>query len=168
MKEILEAIKQRLLAKVDSLKYIDEDWGQLDYYSPNIPTKWPACLLDIDNVPWSGEGDLIQMGIAQVSVKISSMRLSNSNVKAPDNQRTASASILDTMSDVHAALHGWHDTESMNGPLTRIVTRRIKRDDGIREYEMIYAVQITDDSAMPETLQYPMTRQKIKVVVNKL
>ena len=46
MKNSLESIQQ-LLQAIEGLKYVDEDWGQLDYYSPNFPVQWPCVLIRI-------------------------------------------------------------------------------------------------------------------------
>ncbi|MEI6898275.1 MAG: hypothetical protein WCL00_00225 [Bacteroidota bacterium] len=167
MKVLIEDLKERLLQEVPAAKYIDEDWGQLDYYNPNQPVKWPCILLDITQIPWTNEGKHVQLGVAAVSIKVADMRLSNTNVKAPESQRTKAASFFDILDDIHKALHGW-TAGSQYGPLTRLMTRKIGRDDGIREFELIYATEITDDSAKIKTKDYPMTAQKIKVVVEKL
>jgi hypothetical protein len=145
MKELIDDIKTRLQG-VTELKYIDEDWGQLDYYSAAPPVKFPCALIDIDNVRWSDEGNQTQIGIANVVVRLANMRLSNSNVKAPAGQKAKSLSFFDTVMHIHQKLHTWSGAKN-NGPLTRIGYRKVKRDDGIREIEMIFAVEITDDSA---------------------
>jgi hypothetical protein len=166
MKKLIADIKSRL-AGVTGIKYIDEDWGQLDYYSPDFPVKYPCVLIDLAQVPWSNQGKLIQMGLVSVSIRVANMKLSNTNVKAPASQQAAAASIFDLLTSIHQALHGW-TADSMNGPLTRTLTRKVNRDDGIREFEMIYSVQIIDDSAKPGTIEYPMTEQKIKLVVERI
>lgn len=45
MKDIILAIQEKLNSQVADLKYIDKDWGQLDYDQP--PVKYPFCLIDI-------------------------------------------------------------------------------------------------------------------------
>jgi len=167
MKKLIADIKDRLVNKVQTLKYIDEDWGQLDYYNPNQPTKWPCVLIDISQAVWANEGKLIQPGLVQVSIRVADMRISNSNIKAPEAQRINAQGIFDQMTFIHQALHGW-TADSMNGPLTRTLTRKVKRDDGIREFEMIYSVQLIDDSAAPVTAVYPMTPPKIRVTVERV
>jgi len=148
MKKVIADIKARLLEKVTTLKYIDEDWGQLDYYSPNQPVKWPCVLIDIGQVAWTNEGQHVQAGLASVSIRVADMKLSNTNIKAPDAQRTKAAGIFDLLTDIDVALHGW-TADNMNGPLTRSLTRKVNRDDGIREFEVIYLTRITDISAKP-------------------
>ncbi len=145
MKELIDDIKTRLSA-VTQLKTIDEDWGQLDYYSNSPPVKFPCALVDIDQVPWSDEGKLVQIGIASVSIRVADQRLTNTNVKAPTAQKTKALAFFDLVMYIHQKLHGWSGANN-NGPLTRRMYRKVKRDDGIREVELIYTVEITDDSA---------------------
>jgi len=145
MKKLIADIKTRL-AGITALKYIDEDWGQLDYYSPNQPTMWPCALIDPSQVTWSNQGEHIQIGLVQVSIRVADLRLSNSSVNAPATQKAAAAGILDLMSTIHSKLHGW-TADSANGPLTRTLTRRVNREDGIREYEIVFSVQFIDTSA---------------------
>ena len=50
MKTILNAVMQRLKEQVSELRYISEDWGQLDYYETMPPVKFPCALVSIDRV----------------------------------------------------------------------------------------------------------------------
>ncbi|MFU8844008.1 MAG: hypothetical protein ACNA7V_09405 [Bacteroidales bacterium] len=158
MKQLLENIKTRLSAKVPALSYIDENWGQLSM--PNPPVKFPMVLTDIEEVQWSNQAKHLQSGIATVSIQLADMKLGNTNRKAPDHQRNRAAHILDIMSAIHAALHGWAQQNS-HGPMTRTSTRKLTRDDGIRLFDMTYTCQIVDDSAKQKTILYPMTEEKI-------
>jgi len=100
------------------------------------------------------------MGMAQLSLRFADLKLSNTNPKAPAGQRTAAASIYDVMQTAFKHLHGW-TASSANGPLTRTLTRKVNRDDGIREFEVIYSVQLLDTDAKPVYTAYPMTPEKI-------
>ena len=145
MKQLIADLKTRL-STITGIRYIDEDWGQLDYYSPNQPVKWPCVIIDVNQTNWTNQGEHVQIGLANVSIRVADMRLSNSNPKAPSSQQTAAASIFDMLTLIHVALHGW-TADSANGPLTRTLTRKVNRDDGIREFEMVFSVQLIDDSA---------------------
>jgi hypothetical protein len=164
MKTLIADLKTRL-ATVPAIKYLDEDWGQLDYYSPNQPVKWPCVIIDINQAVWSNQGEHVQIGLAQVSIRVADMKLSNTNVMAPLAQRAAAASIFDLLAAINHVLHGW-TAGSANGPLTRTLTRRVNRDDGIREFEMLYSVQLIDTSAKIEfdTIEVP---PRITVTIKK-
>ena len=80
MKALLEKIQEKL-SEVEGLKYIDENWGQLDYYSPNMPVQYPCVLIDIGQVQYSNLGkDLTkrplqrQIGSVQLRLTIANMR----------------------------------------------------------------------------------------------
>ena len=93
MKALLEKIQQQV-SEIAELKYIDENWGQLDYYSPNMPVQFPCALIDVQQVQFTNLGrDMskkpVQRQIGQVSIKITiaNMRLSNSSMQAPRRQK---------------------------------------------------------------------------------
>lgn len=165
MKQLLSSIKERISEKIDSVRYIDEDWGQLDYYAPDHPVKWPCVLIDISQVRWSNQGKHLQTGIAEVAITVADMKLSNTNRQAPAGQSKAAGHIFDLLQQVFASLHGWAPNQSV-GPLTRTLTRKISRDDGIRQFEVVFAAQITDQDAIISSVDYPMTEDKIKIETN--
>jgi len=146
--DILTAIITRLATKETAIKYIDEDWGQLDYYSPNPPIKFPGVLVDIDNISWKNQGKLVQDGPMNINIRVADLKLTNTSLRAPAAQKTAAVSIWRIIDNIHKALHGWSPGQQY-GLLTRISTGRVKRDDGIREYRIVYQCTVTDASAMP-------------------
>lgn len=162
MKQLLIDTQARILAEAPAIKYVDEDWGQLDDYSPNPPVKWPCVLIDVNTAQWSNEGKKVQMAIVQVSIKVANQRLTNSSGMAPQSQKEKAWEIFDYMETVHVALHGFA-LNGKTGPLMRTTTRKIKRADGVQMYEVIYSVQLFDDSARPQTTSTPLQTVSIAV-----
>lgn len=139
---------QEKLTEVVELKYIDEDWGQLDYYSPNFPVQWPCALIDVTAAQYSDLGvDRTatprnrQRGEAVVSITIANMKLSNTSGRAPQSQKDNARSIWTVAQNIHELIHGWSPGGCM-GNLTRQGVRRIKRDDGVQQYELLYRVAV--------------------------
>jgi hypothetical protein len=149
MKTILSNILGRLTAEITALKYVDENWGQLDYFGPQHPVKYPCALADIDNAQWSDLGNLSQTGAAQVRITVANLKLSNTSSAAPASQRQKAFEIVDLMTDLHQALHGWRPAPHASR-LTRTATRLVQREDGIKQYEILFALQISDASAQPQ------------------
>ncbi|MXV37691.1 hypothetical protein GO491_03200 [Flavobacteriaceae bacterium Ap0902] len=88
MKALLLQLQERI-AEISDIKYVDEDWGQLDYYSPNMPVQWPCCLIDIQSVDYSNLGiDLNktpknrQNARIQIAFTLANMKLTNTSMKA--------------------------------------------------------------------------------------
>ncbi len=148
MESIITAIQTRLSSEVPTLKYIDEDWGQLDYYSPNPPVKWPCVLIDVQDAQWSNLGSLKQQGLLQLSIKVIDLRLSNSSHAAPKGQKNNSKSFYTLTQAIYKALHGWSNDKDLYSDLIRTAERRVKRDDGIKMHEMIFTTQFTDTTAV--------------------
>lgn len=163
--DILTIIMERLQANVEQLQYIDEDWGQLDFYSANLPAKFPAALVEIQNVPWRNQGAKAQDGTVSVSINIAALKLTNTNPKAPASQREKASSIWQIAEKVHRALHGWrNELYPEIGVLTRTSSKRVKRDDGIRQIELIYSCVYLDTSAC-RTVPPPVSNADIRVSV---
>lgn len=149
MKEVLENI-QKQLAAIPELKYIDEDWGQLDDYSPHPPTQFPLALIDIGNLQFTDIGkdrsatpQNRQMATGTVVFSIANLKLTNSSARAPQAQKNKAWAILDIAEAVHEKLHGVKVVGSA-GAMMRTSMRKIKRDDGIQEYEVTYTIGVSN------------------------
>jgi len=149
MKTIIDNIQAKLQT-LPGLKYVDEDWGQLDYYSPNFPVQWPCALIDVTNAAYSDTGkdrtkDPQQRQIAEcyLTLSIANLKLTNTSGRAPKPQKDNARSIWELIEDVHKAVHGWNP-EAMAGKLIRRGMQRVKRDDGVQEYTLSYSFGLTD------------------------
>ena len=143
MKTILQNILNKL-SEVTELKYIDEDWGQLDYYSPNMPVKFPCCLIDIQSGQFTNMGqDLAkkprqrQNGVFSLKLSLADLKLSNTSLLAPKNQKENAWKIYDIVERIHQKLHGFSPLENCS-KLLRLSFNRVMRDDGVQEYAIIY------------------------------
>lgn len=148
-KEVLKNI-QDIITLIPGMSYVDEDWGQLDDYSPNPPTKFPLTLIDIGNLQYSDIGkdrsktpQNRQMATGTIVLSIANLRLTNSSGKAPQTQKNKAWAIWDIIEDVHKKLHGVI-VGGAAGALMRTAMRKVKRDDGIQEYEVTYTIGVTN------------------------
>ena len=151
---ILTDVIARLTSEVPELKYIDEDWGQLDDYSPNFPVKWPCALADCFAANWQNMGNKGQLGLANIVITYADIKLSNSSAKAPANQKANSLLFHTLKKKIYQALHGWTGHQHYTA-LIRTAERRIKRNDGVRAIELIFTVEIKDVSAAPVLAKAP-------------
>jgi hypothetical protein len=147
--DVIFETKKRL-ETISSLKYVGEDTGQLDAYSPNFPVKWPLAVVDLGNMTFSNKGhargqvqEHPQMGNITMTVRVANLRTGNTNAKAPTAQQSQANSIWNAVGDVHAKLHGWSPTDVCS-PLIRQSISRARRDDGVQEYVMVYTATLND------------------------
>ena len=149
MKQVIQNIQDRLTQAVPALKYVDQDWGQMDLYS-NPPVKYPCALIDIQSAQYTNDGNFIQQGTATVVIRLFDLKLSNSSQGAPANQKENAKKIWQLIEDVNKALHGQNFLQEGYGLPMREQMRRTKRKDGCYQTELYYSVQFTDTTCRPE------------------
>jgi hypothetical protein len=144
MNTIIDNIKNEL-DSIKALKYVDENWGQLDYYSPNFPVKWPCALVDVSEAQFSNLGmDKSatpvhrQMADYRVEIRVANLKLTNTSVKAPATQKAQAHSVWVLIEDIHKKLQGFTPGEN-SSKLIRAGLSRVNRDDGVQEYSIIYS-----------------------------
>lgn len=149
MIELIEPLKERLSTIVE-LKYVDENWGQLDYYGQNPPVKWPCALVAITSARFSDTGmdrtaqpQNRQMGELLVEIRVANVKLTNTSAMAPVNQKESARGILYLIQAIHELIHGWSPGGNI-GKLTRQGMQHERRDDGIQDYSIYYAVAVSD------------------------
>lgn len=149
MQDIIQAIQNKV-AEVTALKYVDEDWGQLDDYSPNPPAQFPCALIDIASLVFSDVGRdnsatpiNRQTAVGSITITIANLKLSNTSKRAPQGQKDNAWSVFCLLDDVHKKVHGWKPTGN-TGALMRKSHKRVRRDDGIQEYQIVYEISATN------------------------
>lgn len=147
MKTLLEKIQQKV-SEIAELKHIDENWGQLDYYSPNMPVQYPCALIDVQQVQFTNLGKDItkkplqrQIGTVQIKITVANMRLINSSMQAPRRQKEEVWAIWGIIEKIHQQLHGVSLLPNVS-PLIRTSQNRTLRDDGLQEYEVYYSCEM--------------------------
>jgi len=147
MKALLEKIQQQV-SEIAELKYIDENWGQLDYYSPNMPVQYPCALIDVQQVQFTNLGKDItkkplqrQIGTVQIKITVANMRLTNSSMQAPRRQKEEVWAIWGIIEKIHQQLHGVSLLPNVSA-LIRSSQSRTLRDDGVQEYEVYYSCEV--------------------------
>lgn len=147
MKTTLTEI-QKKLAEIPTLKYVDEDWGQLDYYSPNMPVQFPCCLIDVQAAQFDNLSKDFgkrpkdrQKATVHIELTLANMKLSNTSYKSPKVQKTNAWAIYDIAESVHNALHGVSLTPNASKMLRTSFGRAV-RDDGVQEYRIGYILEL--------------------------
>ena len=147
MKTLLEKIQQKV-SEIAELKHIDENWGQLDYYSPNMPVQYPCALIDVQQVQFTNLGKDItkkplqrRIGTVQIKITVDNMRLTNSSMQAPRRQKEEVWAIWGIIEKIHQQLHGVSLLPNVS-PLIRTSQNRTLRDDGLQEYEVYYSCEV--------------------------
>ena len=147
MEEILKNIQTRITEIVE-IKYVDEDWGQLDLFGTDIPVQFPCVVFDIKTGSFGNLGNdrkqvpqQRQIGKFVLELSVATLKLSNTSVKAPISQKNNAWKIYDLIKSIHEKLQGFSANENC-GKLNRVSYQKIRRDDGVQEFRLIYDFEV--------------------------
>lgn len=162
MKKLLTDVLARLGTMAPAfLKYIDEDWGQLDYYGAHPPVKFPAAVVDCINATYSNTGQGGQLADVQIIVRVADMKLTNSSGMAPPTQKDQAFAIYDVLVAVTDALHTWPGNENYSR-LIRQSMRKAKRSDGMRVHEITFTCRLNEPAALSLQAAAPEPAMTVK------
>lgn len=132
MKQIFLTI-QNQLAGIANLKYIDKDWGQLQYEQP--PVKWPCALIDVTNVDYVQQGRGAQLGNALICITVGNINPVPSSASAPN--RANSYATIDLLDEIHQKLQLMSDGSTFQ-PLMRTNLLKAAANGNYEVYQMTY------------------------------
>jgi hypothetical protein len=127
MKKIILAIQERLVAEVPELRYIDKNWGQLEYDQP--PVQFPCALIDVDNINFSQLGQGWQQAEADIVITVCGLQLIRSSAQAPNHEN--SYEVLDILDKMFQKLQIWS-----NGKFTPLMRTNQRKAVSNSSYEV--------------------------------
>lgn len=143
IKHVLNAV-QTALKSVGGLRYVGEDWGQLDFYTERPPVNLPCALISFSSGDYSDAGRNVQLAAIQFSVRVADMPPVRGSVARPSPDTPYE--VYDLLQAVYAALQGLSGQRFT--PITRRRMSKINRDDSLREWELIFSTSFTDTDAV--------------------
>lgn len=154
IKSVLTAIETALKPN-PNIRYVNEDWGQLDFYD-QPPVLFPCVLLECEAVDFTSTGRRSQQAKGSVAVRVADVKMINQpNAKVLSSTTTEERfAFFDLLNEINKELHGLSGVDFT--PLSRRSMNRARRDDGIREFVLVYDVAYVDNSAVGTTVAAPV------------
>lgn len=146
--QLFIAIQDRLQLKVAALKWIDQNFGQLDNYEIKPAVNFPCALIDLSGFVYEDFPNGAQRSNGRVVISISTAPFTNSNMLTPVPQKEKALEYYELEHAIHIALHNWIPVTGMD-KLTRRTMDKQEREDSIRERVVIFECGYTDLGAVP-------------------
>ncbi|CVK17107.1 hypothetical protein Ga0061079_1169 [Apibacter mensalis] len=147
---ILKSIQKRI-NEIKEIAYVDEDWGQLDYYDTRPPVQWPCALITLNDGSFSNIGrdknktpSNRQQGIITLDITVANLKLTNTSFKSSSFQKDQGWDIWNLIEKIHEKLHGWKPDHKASGSLIRASCKSIRRNDAIQEIHIIYTLVLNN------------------------
>ena len=138
MKNIFLSIQNRL-TEITNLKYIDKDWGQLQYENP--PVQWPAALLDVEQAEYTQMGRGAQKAEADITITVANVNLQRSSAGVAAAKRNNAYATIDLLDEIHQKLQ--HFSDGQFTPLMRTQLRKVFNNYNHEVYAMTYKTSFT-------------------------
>lgn len=139
MKHILSAVMERLSESVPDLRYIAEDWGQLDFYNEAPPVKFPCALISVSNIKFESQTFEERRATMTILIRVADAPAVNGTPAAPESYRERAFAILELMEQIGDCLSGFGG-EEFNELEQKTITH-YTREDAIREYAMLFETE---------------------------
>lgn len=151
MESLLYQLINHIKENMPSLSLVDEDYGQLEAIDKEdmqtYPVTFPCVLIDMPETDWSNLSGKSQKGKAKVNVRLV--------IDCYDDTHYGSGTMeamrdrAEIVSDLHKSLQRFRPDG--DGELIREKSRFYTWNHGIKVYEMLYSVSVTD--IIPETVK---------------
>ena len=140
---IFLALQQRIQSAVPTIKYIDQDLGQLSNARP--PVSWPCVLIDFEDFSFDDLSEQVQLSSGVVVLRLGFAPHSGSSQATPSTYIQQALGYYDIEWALHKAIHGWTPGGDV-GSLTRTSVTTQKRNDNYRVREIRYSLSFEDYS----------------------
>ncbi len=145
---ILLAVQERIKTVVPSIKWIDQDLGQLEFYSMDRPpVLFPAALIDFSNTDYSDLSANQQIGEGILDIRLAVAAYTPSASVHSLQHREKALEYYNIEHELNKSLHGWCD-DRLFSPLARTGAQTERREDNIRVRVLRFKFALQDNTAM--------------------
>lgn len=145
---ILLLVQERINTEVTAIKWIDQDLGQLEFYTMGQPpVLFPAALIDFPDTQYSDLAENQQLGESVLEVRLAVAAYTPSAHVHSQQQKEKALEYYNVEHEVNKALHGWCDSRYFS-PLSRTGGQTERREDNIRVRTLRYKFALQDNTAM--------------------
>ena len=142
----------RIKEQVPEIKWIDQDFGQLENYADRPAVQFPCVLIDFPDQHFKELGDRDQWGEVTIQFRIGFAAFSSANSAAPLSAQELALQYYEIENKMFVALNGWvplYNGEAICQPIIRIRAVTEGRDDAYRVRVNQYTTGYEDKGAMP-------------------
>jgi hypothetical protein len=143
-------IADRLKAEVPELRWIDQDFGQLEHFEYKPGVSFPCALIDFIGADYDALATGSQFGNVTVQVRLGFAPFSSSQQNAPTDVKEKALAYYDIEQKIVNALHNWPSSISQVLVRKNIFTEHRENDQiGLRVRVLSFTTAYEDYSSIP-------------------
>ncbi len=136
MRQILTDVMERLRERVTELRYVADDWGQMDFYEGTPPVKFPCALVSVSRVSFEAQTEGVRWATMTLLVRVADAPALSGTMAAPEAHKERALFIFDLIDRVGDTLHGMGGDDY--DPMEQREVTHYSREDAVREYAMTF------------------------------
>jgi len=145
-------IQEHIKNEVPEVKWVDQDFGQLEFYKDRPAVLLPCVLIDMEDTDYEDETAKIQTGETKLIIRLCCAAYSDAASPRQQLQKELALQYLNIEHRLNKALHTWCDNELFT-PMMRKKAITEKRDDNLRVRAIKYVFNFNDNTAMDVPVQ---------------
>lgn len=162
-------LSEHIKTAVPEIKWIDQDFGQLEQFEYRPAVSFPCVLIDFPLANYSNTGELSQMGDITVQLRLGFAPFDKSHASAPLLVREKAVDYYSIEQKIFEAVQGWNTAYTQ--PLIRInagTEQRLSASDqadsiGLRVRVINFSTGFDDLSKLPVYTKTPLTGATIEL-----
>lgn len=150
---LLLAIQDKFKNDIPEIKWVDQDFYQLENYEIRPPVEFPCVLVDFSTTTYDMLSGNEQWGNQHIQFKLAFAPFSNSHSEEPISYRQKAIEYYELEQKIFKKLQAW-DGGGLCQPMTRIsAVSQQGRGDAYRVRVITFTTAFNDDDATLETVK---------------
>lgn len=147
------ATLDKIKSAAPSIRYINQDLGQLDFYDDKPPVSWPCALVDVGELTYNDAIHGMQIAAVNITIRLGLLSYSDTSSLATDQLRALGLQYYQLEHELGNALHKWQPAFDEIGTLVRVSVSTEKRDDNVRVRVLTFTCTLQyDGDALAPTI----------------
>lgn len=161
---------ERLKNKVPALRQIELFNNQYNNTNEELPFALPACLIEFESINWRDTGNLTQEAEATITFHIIQTFMQHNRDFDSNYYNTIAyeTQLLQTLQDVHLALHGWKMKDTNNYTYSTELVRRnwtpSSNNDALHIWLLTYTCTLIDNTTNRDNTSLPFTIPALNII----
>lgn len=145
--QMLIELQNRIKQTVPEIRWIDQDFGQLEIAAERPPVSFPCVLIDFPSTPFNQYLNDVETGDCTISIRLAFPPYSPSNSLAPESVKEKALQYYEIENKLYRALKGWYPDSEICQPLNRISDATENREDTVRVRRLTFSTSYDDYTA---------------------
>lgn len=143
--ELYLQLSQHIKTQMPNIRWIDQDFGQLEEFDLRPEVSFPCVLIDFSDAEYEELSSLSQTGTVMISLRLGFAPFSSANQLSPTNVKVKALEYYNLEQQLYEAIQGFET--DFTTPLIRKRAASEKRQDALRIRVLNFTTSYEDYSA---------------------